>query len=458
MTRVLNVNGDSTAYGATSGAESFVLNGYQNTILLAGASDAVSLAGGGSDQIDLNATGFTSATTDSVDLGTGIYDSILSSNALQDAKVSIANGYGKTDINLVNHGGSTSIALGNLGDLVNQAGLGLNDIVTLNGDATNTVVFLNEDGAAVAIGSAHDGLTQFSSTVDLAGTYNMVSGGDENFTLADQAGLNTISLGDGTNSLQLGGDQNNIVLGNGANSVGLTGLFDVLSAGTGNNTVTAAQGHVRMQFAAGGAGSTDTLTLGGNGDTVHGGDENFVVTMTARGGAHVRLGDGTDRVTIGTGAVTLGSTDANQASNDVTIAAGRGQVTLNGGTDQVNLQDSHIGYDKVALNGTMLGTSLTAHGSFDSVTLTADANAAITETTANGGLTLTINGDALGGMGAVSVIGLAQDNMAHINLGGLGAYTVSVDAAPAGGLTLHFDHGSLDLVGLQSISNHLITA
>ena len=82
MTRVVNVNGDSTAYGAISGSESFVLNGYQNTVLLAGAQDAVTLAGGGSDQVDLNSSGFTWSTTDTVDLGQGIYDSIIASNAL----------------------------------------------------------------------------------------------------------------------------------------------------------------------------------------------------------------------------------------------------------------------------------------------------------------------------------------------------------------------------------------
>ena len=453
----INVNGDSTAYGASSGSETFVLNGYQNTVLLAGADDTIALAGGGGDQIDLNATGFTWGTADTIDLGQGIYDSVVASNAVYGSTLNIANGYGETNVSLANHGGSTSLVLGNEGDLVNQAGLGLNDNVTLNGDATNSVAFANGDGAEVSIGSANDGFNYFSSTVEFYGAYNTLAGGDENFTVTDQSGLNALRLGNGANSIALGGDQNSVVLGNGNNVVALSGGFNQLSAGAGNNSVAAAQGHQQLRFAAGGAGSTDTLSLGSNADSVTGGDENFIIAMHGNGGARIRLGDGNNQVIAGSGSIVLGSSNANTASNDVTVKAGHGNLTLNGGTDQVALQDSKLGYDKVALNGTDLGTSLTAHGSFDSITLTADANAAITETTANGGLSLTVVGDADGGIGNISVDGLAQDNLAHIDLVNLGAYSVSVDDTPQGGLTLHFAQGSIDLLGLQSISNHLIT-
>jgi hypothetical protein len=455
MTQI-NVNGDSTAYGAASGSETFVLNGYQNTVLLAGADDTVLLAGGGNDVVDLNSTGFTWATTDSVDLGQGTYDSIVSSHALQAATLSIANGYGASTVSLVNQNGSTSLALGNQGDVVNKAGLGLNDIVTLNGNAANSVSFMNGNGAEVFIGAAGDGLSGYASSVALFGAFNTLTGGDEAFTVSDQSGGNIVALGSGANSLSLGGDENSVSVGNGNNSISLSGAYDRVMAGSGDNRLTSSTGHLVAQFAPGGAGSTDVLTLSGGGNAISGGNENFVIG-SSKAQANVRLGNGDNTVQVGTGSIMLGLSAANQATNAVSVGRGDAHITLNGGTDQVNLLDQKIGHDNVVLNGTKLGTALTAHGSFDSITLTGDANAAITETALNGGLGLTIDGDANGGIGTISIDGLAQDDLAHINLVNLGEYTVTVDNTPQSGLTLHFAQGSIDLIGLQSISNHLIT-
>jgi len=105
----------------------------------------------------------------------------------------------------------------------------------------------------------------------------------------------------------------------------------------------------------------------------------------------------------------------------------------------------------------MLGTTLTAMGVFDNLVLTQDANASITEGAVNGGLSLTVEGDSHGGMGNISVAGLATDDLAHIHLAGLSAYTITADNTAAGGVTLHFSQGSLDLIGLQSIPNNFFT-
>jgi hypothetical protein len=234
-------------------------------------------------------------------------------------------------------------------------------------------------------------------------------------------------------------------------------LHNSLTAGTGSNDVSSTQGWLHAAFAAGGAGSTDSVSFSGGRNIVTGGSENFTVDGGRTGSGIVRLGDGNDQVSLASGYVTLGSSTANTAQDSVSVVRGGGNVTLNGGVDQVTLSDTKQGYDKVQLNGTLLGTTLSAAGSFDSITLTADANAAITETAVNGGLSLVIDGDKAGGIGDISVSGLSQDDLAHITLVGLGAYTVTTDDTPVGGLTLHFAHGSIDLIGLQAISNHLIT-
>ena len=457
MTNTITMNGNATGYGASSGSESFILNGYVNTVLLAGADDTVTVAGGGQDTIDLNSTGFTNAVSDVIDLGQSAYNSVLASNALYGATLMLENGVGENHVSLVNHGGSTTLVLGNTGDKVNHGGLGLNDIVSLNGDATNSVTFTSGMGAQVSIGSAGDGFSNDVASVAFYGNFNTLSGGDENFAVTDQSGLNQVILGNGANQVTLGGDQNVVVLGGGNNSVAFSGHANQLAAGAGSNEVSSRLSGLVASFAAGGAGSTDTLAIAGSKNHITGGNENFVIAGGGGTAATVHLGDGNDQLTLGSGVVTLGDSVHNTAQNSVVIAHGGARLTFNGGLDQVSLQDSKIGYDRVTLNGTMLGTNLTAAGSFDSITLTADANAALTETAVNGGLSLFIDGDKQGGIGTISITGLAQDDLAHITLVGTSNYTVTTDDTQAGGLTLHFSHGSIDLVGLQAISNTLIT-
>jgi hypothetical protein len=68
-----------------------------------------------------------------------------------------------------------------------------------------------------------------------------------------------------------------------------------------------------------------------------------------------------------------------------------------------------------------------------------------------------LDADKAGGFGNIVINGLANDDLAHITLVGASAYTISVDQTAAGGITLNFDHGSVDLVGLQSVPNNLIS-
>lgn len=455
-TTTITMTGDSTGYGASTGSEAFLLGGYRDSVMLQGANDSVTIGTGGLDTIDLNASGFSWGVTDSVALGQSVFDTIGASHALQGAALSITGGGGEIDVALVNHGGATTLSLGNTGDVVNAAGLGLNDVVSLNGDAENSVTFQNGGGADVAIGQAGDGFAWYASSVALAGNYNLLTGGDEQFNVSGAGGLNRIALGNGNDTLSFGAGGNSIALGNGNDSVSLAGQQDSLALGTGNNVVSALGGAVSLRLAAGGAGASDTLALGGSHNAVHGGDENVTLT-NAHGGALAVLGNGNDTITLASGHVVLGDSAANTARDNVTILNGHAAVTLNGGTDGVTLADAKSGWDQVVLNGTDLGTRLSAAGSFDTITLAQDANAAISDAAVNGGLSLIFDGDAQGGLGVVSVTGLAQDDIAKITLSGCGSYSVTADNTALGGVTLHFAHGTIDLIGTQSLSNVLIT-
>jgi hypothetical protein len=114
-----------------------------------------------------------------------------------------------------------------------------------------------------------------------------------------------------------------------------------------------------------------------------------------------------------------------------------------------------VGDDKVKLNGTLLGTTLSVAGLLDSIKLVHDADVALTDASHNGGMQLTIDADAQGGMGDISITGLQDDGYAHIHLVNASSYTVTVDQTQQGGVTLHFIHGSIDLIGLQAIPNNL---
>jgi hypothetical protein len=457
MSNPIIMNGDATGYGAQSGSESWVLNNYGNTVLLAGADDSISVASGGDDTINLNATGFTWGVTDSIDLGQAAFTAISAGSDLWGSDITATGGYGDTHVGFTNHDGTTSLSLGNAGVAVNGWGLGQDDVVSLNGDASNSVTLGSGSGADIAIGAAGDGFFGYTATVALAGTYDLLLGGDENFTVTGADGLAHVQLGNGDNSVTLGGTQNALAVGGGDNTVAFSGAYDIFTAGTGSNSVTDTGGHSRMVFGAGGAGATDTIALGGGVNIVTGGNENFTIAGIRNSGVTATLGNGNDVITIGGGKISLGTSRFNSASDTVTIQNGSAKVTINGGTDQVNLLDARTGFDTVVLNGSMLGSALTANGSFDAITLANDANVALTETSVNGGMTLTLDGDASGGIGTVSVYGFAQDDMARINLVGCSSYTITEDNTPQGGLTLTFaSGGSLDLIGLQSLPNGLI--
>jgi hypothetical protein len=443
MTNTITMTGNSTGYGAATGAEAFSLSGYYNSVLLAGASETLAITGGEFDSIDLNASGFTSSTTDSIDLGQSAFNTIVSSNALYGSSVTIDGGSGPNSVSLVNHGGSTSVSLGYAGSALTEAGSVPPNFVALNGDASNSIAFTGSGNAVVSVGAAADGFFAYGTAVALSGVLNHVTGGDEAFSITGTSSTSTI------------------VLGNGTDSVSLTGTHDKLSLGTGNDTVTLTGNSSTLILAKGGAGSTDTVVEKGCGDVLTGGDENVTITGNPLSVGNIKLGNGNDVLNVsgGGGQAVFGSSVANTGTDQVTLGIGRTNLTFNGGQAHVLLHDygGRSGDDKVTLNGTMLGSTLTTMGVFDNVVLTQDANAAITDGAVNGSLSLTIEGDGFGGMGNISVAGLATDDLAHIHLVGLSAYTITPDSTPAGGVTLHFSQGSLDLIGMQSIPNNFFT-
>ena len=460
-TTTITMNGNSTGYGIGQGAEVFNLAGYYNTVLLAGASDTVNITNGNYDTVDLNSTGFTSGTTDVINLGTSAFDTVSSSHAVRFSDVTVTAIGGPNTIALDNVAGTTSLYLGNLGDPALQTGLGLGDSVTLNGDANNTVVFSSGGDATVAIGSAGDGQQQGVANVSLWGYGNTVTGGDEQFTVTNKAfsaGRNSVSLGNGNNSVFLAGAHSTVHLRDGNNTLTLYGGKASATLGGGRNTVTTGYGSSKVVFAAGHAGSTDTMVMHGGTLVLHGGDENFDITSNKQhANLAAVLGNGNNTINLQTGAarLSLGSSIANTAYNSVTVQHGTGgSFTFNGGTDTVALGDARSGGgNTIHLNGTMLGTTLAAAGSFNHITLTNDANATISDM--GKGIDITLDADHHGGLGAVAIGGLEFDDLARIHLVGAGAYTISVDDTPVGGITLHFAQGSVDLVGLQSVPNHL---
>jgi hypothetical protein len=457
-TTTISMNGNSTGYGASSGNELFNLAGYGNNVLLGGANDTINVLSGLFDTIDLNSTGFTGAVTDSINLGASSFGHVTTSHALNNATVTVTAAGGPNTISLINHGGSTAISLGYVGDPALQ-GPALANLVTLNGDATN-IVTLSAGDAAVNIGANADGATNYASSVVFTGVANTLNGGDEAFTVSNAtATRNTITLGNGNDHVALSGSGNTITLGNGNDSLALSGSQNTATLGSGTDNVTLTGAVAKLTFATGNAGVQDSVTLAGGAATIHGGDENFAITSTQRASfLSATLGNGNNTIAMAFGGahLVIGDSLANTAKNTVTLAHGGANATFNGGVDSITLAGSKaVGADKVTLNATMLGTQLTTSGVFDSVTLTHDANATINDTGLNAGLSLTLVADAQGGFGAIAITGLANDDLAQIHLAGASPYTITTDATTVGGITLHFAHGSIDLVGLQAVPNHL---
>jgi len=444
MNTTITLTGGVTATGATTGAETFLLTGGANTVLLAGAADTVDVTTGGQDRIDLNATGFSHATVDSINLGASAGNRVFASHALTGADITISGGAGANRVALTNHGGTTTIALtGAAPPPPGQFWQTPGPSVWLNGDASNIVSITGAGGAEIAIGKPGDGDTGDTARLDVAGAGNHVLGGDEAFTVTAEDADNTVFLGAGNNTLSL------------------AGVGDQVALGSGDNDITLGGGG-RLVLEMGGAGARDQITLGSittqtggwfsQGDQIIGGNENVLLVGPAGSAANVLLGNGDDSIMLGTGRVSLGLSAANTATDQVALLQGGSQLVLNGGTDTALLAGK--GGDQVLLNGTRLGTALAAAGSFDSITLAADANAAIAEASGAGGLHLTVLGDAAGGLGEITINGLAQDKLASIDLVGTGSYTV---AHAAGGITLDFAHGSIELAGLTALPPGLLT-
>ena len=343
-----------------------------------------------------------------------------------------------------------------------------------NGDNTLTFSGTHEisvlgTGSNVVSGSR--GVSSFSfgsggagstDALQFLGSSNHVTGGDETFVVTSGlGGLNSLTLGDGNDTVTLAGSSNKVTLGDGNDSLSFGGAANSANLGTGDNVVHAGSSGGSITFAAGGAGSTDTVYTLGNATHITAGNENVAIMGNGADVGKVILGDGNDtlNVTGGGGLATFGDSQTNTALNSATVGHGGTHLVFNGGIDQVTLNDAKgiSGYDIIKLNSSMIGTTLDAKGVFDSVTLTHDASAAITEEAVNGGMSLTIHADAHGGIGDVSVMGFAADELAHIHLVGTSAYTITTDNTPAGGLTLHFTTGTLDLVGLHSLPNSLFT-
>jgi hypothetical protein len=461
-TTTITLAGNSTGYGLFSGSEVFNLSGFNNTVLSDGANDAINITGGGQDLINLNYSGFTGPVTDSINLGTASFDTVSDGNALYGANVTVAGNGGPTTIALTNHGGSTNIALGYTGNPAYEQALGEVNTVTLNGDASNNVAFTAGGYAHVAIGGASDGFTSYASNVAFFGAGNTLVGGDEAFTVSNANGsATTVALGNGDNDINLSGGYNTVSVGDGDNTVGLSGLGNTASFGAGNNIATVEAGAAALSYATGDAGASDSLSFAHAHVTLTGGDENFTIQAGSGSYLSARLGNGNNTLNFGDSHAfaVFGNSIANTGDNSFTALRGGNVLSFIGGTDQATLydKDGPAGHDNIFLHATEIGTTITTYGAYERATLSGDANATINDLGTNGGTQFRLFGDHTGGFGQIVINGLANDFTAHITLINASAYTITADDTPAGGITLHFDHGTVDLVGLQAVPNNLIS-
>ncbi len=244
-------------------------------------------------------------------------------------------------------GGYNYVNIDNTGGTNNVDAGGPNNTVVLNGDATNSVT-LGGGGAIVTIGYAGDGLSTYSSTVNLTGAGDTFTGGDENFTINGHGMSGAmISAGNGNDIFNLGGGADNTV-----------------TAGTGNDTVTA-------------SGTGDMGTFGPGDDTV----------SSTRAGTWTFNDNANDMTTA-----TLGS------GNTVDQNNGALDATLNGNRDTLNLND------------TTSGTSIDSNGNLETFAFTNNASGSVTLNPVSSGDQLSVTGSSNDYTGTVSIADLNSTN------------------------------------------------
>jgi hypothetical protein len=397
----INVIGLSTDTGTTVDLDS--VSGA-----ITGVTDAFALHGSGNSLFDETPT--SGSTISYMVLGNGGGNAVWATDA-SDSTVGVAIGVdpsatapaGHNTVGISNVGGTNTVDLGGLDNTVildgstnNVATGGSGSTVTLNGWASNNVTFTS-GGGTVTVGETDDNHFGYSTMVAFSGTGNLLTGGDENYTVSGSTGSTTVHVGDGNNLIWLGGadntvsvwgGDNTIVAGGGSSSVKILGV-------DGTDTATpmpdADDAPVPLS-------PTDNVIISGSGDSVTATYENVNIwgagvagiATPVTGTATITLGNGNNSIVLGGGTATNndnivtvgnGANTINVTGNGNTITVGDGAngVTLSGNTNTVTVNDpTGVGQDIVQL-GAGTGDTVALGDAAGSVTGTGTGTTTVTQ-------------------------------------------------------------------------------
>ena len=205
------VNLNSLTGAITGVSDTFRLDGSKNSLTdttptTASMINFTVLGNGGSNSVDV-----TNAPGSTVNVNIGV-----------DPSATAPAGHNTVYIDTL-PGGTNTVSLGGPDNMVNLIGStntvsigGPGSTVDLDGMATNSVTFAS-GAATVGIGFADDNHFGYTSAVTFAGTGNLLTGGDEDYTIGGSTGSSTVRVGDGENSITMGGAGNNVSVWGGDN-------------------------------------------------------------------------------------------------------------------------------------------------------------------------------------------------------------------------------------------------
>lgn len=177
-----------------------------------------------------------------------------------------------------------------------------------------------------------------NATNSLAGSGNIVIGGNGSDTITGGTGKDQITLGDGNDTIATQGNNNKITLGNGTDSVSVVGNNNNITVGNGNDFVSVAETGNSVTV---GSGQNFIATLAGGADT-----------FTLNGGSSVLVLQGSNnKVVINGGSAAIGNFSA---TNDVLDLAAAVASSLHWTTAaQVNeaVTSDHAGGSVLGLGG-----------------------------------------------------------------------------------------------------------
>ena len=389
------VNLNSVSGAITGVSDTFTLNGSKNSLTdttpTTGSTINFKVLGNGGS----NSVNVPDASSSTVNVAIGV-DPTATAPA------------GHNSVTLYNMGGTNTVSLGGpdntawLCGAVNTATIGgPGGNVWAMGWATNDITF-GGGAATVSVGHADDDHFGYSTTVNFAGTGNLLNGGDENFTVSGSTGSSAVHVGDGENSITMGGTGNTVSVWGGDNTINAGGGGSHVTIlgldGTGAATPTDSDapppddGPVPMS-------PTDWVTISGAGDSVSATYENVNIWGTAISGATVTLGNGNNTVVLagpgGGNHVTVGNGGNGIAvggsGNVITVGDGANGVTLNGNGNMVTVTDpTGLGSDIIQL-GVGSGDTVALGHAAGSVTGFGTGTTTVTQSGPNA-MTVNLNG------------------------------------------------------------------